>query len=135
MSPFKERKGNDFFYHSLPVMFHCLCEKRYFPNISNSQNNWRIRKRHISGSEEKKREREREMKRETLQTSDHRPSFAMTTSRPTARKRLCVSKHFETKREKTLKKRFESAIACLNLAPVFEFKEKVFKTICAGACV
>jgi hypothetical protein len=72
MSPFEERKGA-FFYHSLPVMFHCLCEKRYFPNISNSQNNWRIRKRHISGSEEKKREREREMKREIFPTADSRP--------------------------------------------------------------
>ena len=40
-------------------MFHCLCEIRYFPNISNFQNNWRIRRRHISGSEERK-ERERE---------------------------------------------------------------------------
>ena len=31
---------------------------RYFPNISNSQNNWRIRRRHISGSEERKEREE-----------------------------------------------------------------------------
>ena len=31
---------------------------RGFPNISSSQNNWGIRRRHISGSEERKRNRE-----------------------------------------------------------------------------
>ena len=30
---------------------------RGFPNISSSQNNWGIRRRHISGSEERKRNR------------------------------------------------------------------------------
>ena len=35
----KREGGMSFFPHSLPVMFHCLCEIRYFPNIYNIQNN------------------------------------------------------------------------------------------------
>jgi hypothetical protein len=50
-----------FSFSSLPESFslsvlYGFDEKRYFPNISNSQNNWRIRKRYISGSEERERE-------------------------------------------------------------------------------
>jgi hypothetical protein len=51
---------------------------------------------------EMKREREREIKRETLLTADRRPPTAVRNDhfRTTASKRLCVSKHFEMKREK-----------------------------------
>jgi hypothetical protein len=34
-----------------------LLENDCVPNLSNSQNNWIIRRRHISGSEERKRDR------------------------------------------------------------------------------